>query len=152
MSAIKYISVIVAITVALIISCSSESCDEPYDALVNISLLSDVAPETGRIDSMTVYGTGMEESLLYDTLSLSQLKLPLFPGAESRSFILRHGSITDTVVIEYSSDMKYISKACGYSFYYTIIGVSYTTHSIKRILVINDYITPGNEENLRAFF
>lgn len=152
MPAKKYKSVIVAITLALLISCSSESCDEPYDALVNITLRSDTAPEAGRIDSITVYGSGMEESLLYDTLSLSQLELPLFPGAESLSFIVRHGSITDTIVIEYSSEMKFISKACGYSYFYTITEVGYTTHSINRILIINDYITPGYEENLRAFF
>lgn len=152
MPAKKFIYVIVAITMVLIPACSSESCDEPYDALVNISLRSDAAPEIGRIDSITVYGTGMEESVLYDTLSLSLLELPLFPGAESLSYIIRHGSLTDTVTIEYTSEMQFISKACGYSFFYTIRGVNYTTHSINRILIINDYITPGYEENLRAFY
>lgn len=152
MPALKYISVITAIAMAVLTSCSSESCEEPFDALVNLTLKSDTDPDAEAIDSITVYGEGMEEFLLYDTLSLSNIELPLFPGAESVSFIIRHGSFTDTVMISYSSELQFISKACGYSFFYKVREVNYTTNSINRILVINDYITPGYEENLRAFF
>lgn len=152
MPAIKYISVITAIVLAVLTSCSSESCEEPFDALVNLTLRSDADPDAEAIDSITVYGEGMEEFLLYDTLSLSSIELPLFPGAESVSFIIRHGLFTDTLNISYSSEMQFISKACGYSFFYNIKEVTYTTNSINRILLINDYITPGYEENLRAFF
>ncbi|MCA1755971.1 MAG: hypothetical protein LC649_00735 [Bacteroidales bacterium] len=137
---------------AVLSSCSSDSCEEPVDAFINLSLRSDTDPDAEAIDSVTVYGAGMEEFLLYDTLSLSNIELPLFPGSESVSYIIRHGSFTDTVLISYTSELQFISKACGYSFFYTIREVNYTTNSINRILVINDYITPGYEENLRAFF
>lgn len=152
MPANKYISVIAAIVMAALTSCSSESCEEPFDALVNLTLRSDTDPDAESIDSITVFGAGMEEFLLYDTISVSSIELPLFPGSESVSFIIRHGSFTDTVMISYSSELQFISKACGYSFFYTVREVNYTTNSITRILVINDFITPGYEENLRAFF
>ena len=152
MPAIKYISVIAALMMAVLTSCSSETCEEPYDALINMTLKSDSDPDAEAIDSITVFGEGMEEFLLYDTLSLSGIELPLFPGAESVSFIVRHGLFTDTVNITYSSELQFISKSCGYSFFYRINEVSHTTNSISRILIINDYITPGYEENLRAFF
>jgi hypothetical protein len=152
MPAIKYISLIAALVMAVLTSCSSESCEEPFDALVNMTLRSDTDPDAEAIDSVTVFGQGMEEFLLYDTLSLSGIELPLFPGGESVSYIIRHGLFTDTLNISYSSELQFISKSCGYSFFYKIKEVSYTTNSISRILIINDYITPGYEENLRAFF
>lgn len=132
--------------------CTSGSCDEPTEALLNISLQYTDSENKAMVDSITVFGAGTVDQLLYDTVSTSTLSLPMNPAEASLQFVIRKGQYDDTITIDYDTELIFISKSCGYSFFYKIKEISYSTNRIDNTLIINRYVTPGNEENLRTFY
>ena len=105
-----------------------------------------------KVDSITVYGTTIPGDLLYDNVPIAIVKLPLDPSSGSQEFVIRQGHLNDTITISYSSEAKFLSNACGYTFYYSISGIVSTNNSIDNILIIDSDVNPGDNENLRTFF
>ena len=138
--------------IPLIPGCVTEGCYEDIDSGLIISLNKTESDDPDEIDSLTVYGYGLEETKLYENSALKSLSLPLYAGSPSSSFVIVNGTTADTVTIIYSSKYNFVSQGCGYNFLYTVKGISYTKNRIDTILIINESITPSDEENLRAFF
>ena len=138
--------------VTWLIACTTEGCYENTESELNISLFETDDEEIEAIDSLSVYGMGMEDDLLYKEVSTSKISLPLFAGSEISRFVIINGLIYDTISVNYSSRYNYISKGCGYNFLHTIESVSFTKNRIDTILIINNSVSTGDEENLRTFF
>ncbi|MEE4116902.1 MAG: DUF6452 family protein [Marinilabiliaceae bacterium] len=143
---------LVLLLIPLIPGCVSEGCYEEIDSDLVISLYKTDSEDPDKIDSLTVYGFGMEDLKLYEMAAPGSLMLPLNPGPPSSTFVIINGTISDTLTIVYSSRYNFVSKGCGYNYLYTIKSISYTKNHIDTILVINESINPSDEENLRAFF
>lgn len=149
---IRYLLILfLTVLLPLLSGCSTESCDEPTDSLVNMTLQFTEESAPSVLDSISLFGLDIPE-LLYDTTSTNKVLLPLNAALQNVTFIIRKGSVLDTVGLEYTSSVRFISKSCGYTFYYNIERISFTTNSIKNILIINPEINPGDEENLRTFY
>ena len=136
----------------LILSCTTEGCYEEMDADLNISVRETDNEEANMIDSLTVYGVGLEDAKLYNLANTGSLKIPLFGGSSSVSYVVINGTVYDTVNILYSSKYNFVSQGCGYNYLHTINSVSFTKNRIDTILIINDQVTTSDEENLRTFF
>ena len=104
------------------------------------------------IDSLTVYGVGMDDILLYNNTKTGKIGLPLNPATDRANYVIINGQSHDTIEISYVAVQHFISKACGYNFLYNIENVKFTNNRIDTILIINNSVDPADEENLRAFF
>jgi hypothetical protein len=133
-------------------SCSNEGCYEDTESNVNIFLKETDNESTLSIDSITVFGLGVQSDSLYKNASESSLSLPLFAGSAQCVFIIINGTTYDTIKINYTSRYNFVSKGCGYNYLHNIESVSFTKNKIDTILIISNSVTPSDEENLRTFF
>jgi len=140
------------IAVILISACSSEGCYEDTEANLSIHLRETDAETIAEIDSITIFGIGPEDSLLYNNTSVKSVTLPLYGAEDYTDFVVINGLISDTIRIWYSSSLTFISKACGYSYLHDIESVEHTKHRIDTVLIINKSVSTEDEENLRTFF
>ena len=143
---------IISFVLAGLLSCTSEGCYEETESDLYISLKETDDEDVVSIDSLTVFGTGILSDSLYKDATESLLLLPLDAGNNSSEFIIINGLVSDTLRVNYSSRYNFISKGCGYNYLYTIESVSFTKNRIDTVLIINNSVTPDDEENLRTFF
>ena len=134
------------------ISCSSGGCDLQTDANLKITLFDTDAEVQQLTDSITVFGSGLPDSLIYDMASTDNLLIQLDPSLNSCSFIIIIGTTADTLNIVYDSQYHFISKPCGYTYYYSIKSVSFTRNIISTVLIIDREINIYDKENLRTFY
>lgn len=146
------ISIIFLILILTIPGCSSDGCYEDIDSDVFISLNTTEDEDNVSIDSLTVFGLGVLNDSLYQDATEENLLLPLYPGSDHSIFVILNGLVSDTITINYSSSYNFVSKGCGYNYLHTIESVSFTRNRIDTILIINNSVTPDDEENLRTFF
>lgn len=135
-----------------IFSCATEGCYEDTESDLVISLNESDDETQTTIDSISVYGLGMESDSLYKKVSTETLFLPLDAGSDYSTFVVVNGLVKDTISINYMSKSNFISKGCGYNFLYTIESITFTKNKIDTILIINNNVSPDDEENLRTFF
>ena len=140
------------IATGILLSCSSEGCYEDTEADLIINLLETDAETISEIDSITIFGIGPEDSLLYKDASLKTVNLPLYAAEDYTDFAVINGLISDTIRVWYSSSLTFISKGCGYIYLHSIESIEYTTHRIDTVLIINKSVNTEDEENLRTFF
>lgn len=152
MRGIRLSAGLIIVLIAACSGCITESCDHPGESMAVITLYETDNNETTVIDSLTIYGVGMDDLLIYDNSKTGKIELPLNPASDCADYVIVNGLIHDTLKITYTATHHYISKACGYSFLYTIGNVSYTKNRIDTILIINNSVNPSDEENLRTFF
>jgi len=80
------------------------------------------------------------------------LLVQLDASLNSCSFVIINGTIADTLKIDYDSQYHFISKPCGYAYYYSIKSVSFTRNRIDNVLIIDREINFNDKENLRTFY
>lgn len=137
----------------IIISCSPDSCFEDTEATVKASMYENTADKLIAPDSITLYGSDLGSDTIYNKkTNVVKVLFPLNPVAESCSFIIRINGITDTITFEYTSYPHLISKACGYTYYFTIQKPKTTSNIIKKVTVTKNTITTMNEENIRIYY
>jgi hypothetical protein len=137
----------------IIISCSPDSCFEDTEATVKASMYDNTADKLIAPDSITLYGSDLGSDTIYNKkTNVVKVLFPLNPVAESCSFIIRINGITDTITFEYTSYPHLISKACGYTYYFTIQKPKTTSNIIKKVTLTKNTITTMNEENIRIYY
>ncbi len=143
---------IVVFLLSLSLACTEESCDQNTEVLMKAGFYESGSGKSLTIDSLSIYGIYMPDSLVYSNAKLKQISLPLNPSAPSCSFIIINGSRHDTIEILYESELKFLSKACGYIYIYSLNQVLFTSNDISNILITNEQVNPGDEENIQIFF
>ena len=152
MSAGKLLYAIIVLLVLGMAACTTEGCYLETESDLYISLNETEDEDVHSIDSLTVYGLGVQSDSLYKDATENNLLLPLDPGSSTSVFVIVNGLVEDTLRVNYNSRYNFVSKGCGYNYLYTIESVSYTKNRIDTILIINKTVTPDDEENLRTFF
>lgn len=144
---------LILLTALLMFSCTPQSCQEETEVLIGASFY---RSGTGRIaapDSVTVYGAGKEGSYIYKKAAGQQvIFLPPDASSDYCSFVIGINGIYDTLTFSYSTYPHLLSKECGYTFYYTTAGCTFTTNIIDTVIIRNNRVTNRNEENIRIFF
>ena len=111
----------------MLLACScapEELCEEDSISELVVSfktesggLLSDTT-----IADLTIYGIreGQPTWLLYDSVTLAEILLPLDPHHEISSFVFQANGKTDTLGLNHQSEIYLISYACGFGHQFTL--------------------------------
>jgi hypothetical protein len=158
-SAKKYELIFWLVLSALLFSCTPESCMEGTETqsyVKGLFYLNDGTGSAKAPDTLTVYGMGREDILLYDkTIKTSSVLLPLDASTDSCKFVFIINSVADTVTLHYTSYPHFISKECGYTYFHSLKQMpipTYTSHKIMGITIKNNSVIIPNEENIRIFY
>ena len=148
----KYTYSLLIILVFIFTACSQEGCDQETDVMIQAGFYATGEGEPLSIDSLSVWGLNMPDSLILSMAVSDKVSLPLNPSAVASSFIIQNGQYTDTVEISYEPGLKFLSRPCGYIYVYELKEVFFTTNDINNILIINKQVNTANEENIQIFF
>lgn len=147
-----FLHAIIFITSALCLTCTEESCDLETGVTVHAGFYSTESLEQISIDSLDVYGLDIPDSSLYSMAATDNIELPLNPSANGCSFVISNAGRADTLVISYQPNLLFLSRACGYIYTFELKEVQFTANDIFNILIINNSVNPGDEENIQIFF
>jgi len=133
-------------------SCTTlEPCDE--DSISE--MVASFKTETGgsvidtTVSALTVYGIREGQSiwLLYDSISESEIFLPLDPHHDFSSFVFQTGEKTDTLTLPHSSEIYLISYSCGFGNQFNLeTDIQYGTGMFVKDSIINPIVNTSLEE------
>ena len=137
----------------ILFSCTPQSCQEETEVLIGSSFYMSGTGRSTAPDSVTVYGAGKDGSFICRNATGKQV-IFLPPDASSGycSFVIGINGIYDTLTFSYSTYPHLLSKECGYTYFYTISGCSFTENAIDTVIIRNNRVTNRNEENIRIFY
>jgi hypothetical protein len=134
-------------------SCTPGACFDETNAYMKASLFLDSTGKQTAPDSLSLWGTGMDTSKIYDAkVSLKQAFLPLDGSSVKCKFTIMINGVYDTLTAWYSTFPHLISKECGYTFYHNLDSVHTTNHKIIKISITKNSITNQIEENIRIYY
>lgn len=135
----------------LAFSCSTQDiCNEDSVS----ELVAGFKTESGGIVSDTtisgviVYGIreGQPIYLLYDTIDVSEIILPLDPHHDYSRFVLQVNDEADTLTLTHNSEVYLISYSCGFGNLFTLDNIQYDEGMIVKDTIINQLIDTSLEE------
>ena len=137
-------------------SCTDdEVCEEVTANELRIGFyIEDQETETRAIlDSLTVFALERPDSLIYNRQNnVSVIELPLNPHSDHSTFVLDFNFITDTIRLSYTREEHFISVECGFTMFFEINEVEYTTNLIRSLTKPNIYVTNTFDEHFRVYF
>jgi hypothetical protein len=151
---LKTLSTILAFILLLTgISCSPGSCFEETNSYLKGFFYLKSTGKAFPPDSLTMYGSGRDTSLIYNKAkNVKPALLPLNASTTESSLVLKINGVLDTLKVSYSSNIHFISKECGYTYYHIIESINYTTNLIDTVTIIRSNVTTLNEENIRIYY
>jgi hypothetical protein len=150
-----YLLIIVSSIFMFVSSCdSSDICRENTDVPLRIGFydINDNSVTT-VIDSVSVFGLGREDSLIYDNArSVSRLELPLDSSKDTTIFIFKFPLNQDTITIINTRKITLISVGCGFATFYKVNEVYFSKNVIEEIFIQNADIRNDLNEHFKIFF
>lgn len=155
---LKYITAL--LPVLIVWSCNTTGCLQNQSSVPLAGFYNSADDKTIGIDSLSVYGVGApNDSSLITTKVASRVYLPFRSESSSTSFCFRYLAkaldyprLNDTITFTYTSEPKFVSEECGAMYFYTITGVTYTTHLIESVEVTDSLINNTDIEKIRIYF
>ncbi len=94
---------------------------------------------------------------LVSTAPSSRFALPLSPNADSSAYIVIADTaalgVRDTVVFRYRHTLIFLSNACGYTYFYTLTGVSHSRNALDSVAVLDPAVTnDADPEHIRLYY
>ncbi len=149
---VKIFSAFLVIIPAFIFSCTPGSCFDETEARVKASMYQSAADKVVAPDSVSLFGLERDSAIYKKTSNVTSMLFPLDPTKETCTFLVKINGESDTVTFSYSSYAHFISKECGYTYYFTIEQPVTTNNIIDKIVVTRKTITTLNEENMRVYY
>ena len=140
-------------------ACGDDSCYDNGSSLPLATFYRGGTPQT--INGLTIKGIGVPgDSLLADSISLSEAYLPLRATTTSTSYALSRWIATDagqlcirdTLTIDYQPIEYFHTVECGAMFNFEVNQVRHTTHGIDSVILVNDLITNAAVPSIRIYF
>lgn len=144
----------------LFISCSPQDiCNENNDSeLVVRFKMAQVDPVSDTlIPGVTLFGLreGKADSLLYDSMTVSRVVLPLDPHHDFSRFVLNVDNLWDTILVDHSVEAYLLSYTCGFAALFTVKATDHTGEMITDMEIINAVVDADleqDEEHLWIYF
>lgn len=144
----------------MVYACTTqEVCEKDLkaEAIATFKTLHNGLASDTVLSGVSLYGirNNLNDSLLYDSVRVSKVYLPLNPNQEWSIFVLRIQNIIDTIHIYHSSTAYLVSYTCGFSSNFEISSVHSTRNNIKNVELINNEVyAEENEitEHFRLYF
>ncbi len=155
---LKHIAAIALVAIAW--SCNTTGCLQNQSSVPLAGFYDRETDKIIGIDSLSVYGIGApNDSSLITTKVASRVYLPFRSESSSTSFCFRYlakaldyPQLNDTVTFTYTSEPRFVSEECGAMYFYTITGVTCTTHLIESVEITDSLINNVDTEKIRIYF
>ena len=150
-----------ALCVVLCESCGSSGCTDNQNSLPLAGFYSSATGDEITLKGIDVGGVGAwNDSLLYNsTQQVSEVYLPFRSTSHETSFYFHYtqdglddDAFNDTLSFEYGSTPHFASEYCGVIYRYNITKMSYTTHLIDSVIVVDSLITNIDKQRLKIYF
>ncbi len=134
---------------------NDEVCEETTANKLRLGFYTPVitsgSPTPYTIDSLSVYGVGRPDSLIYNNRkTVRSIELPLNPTANRTGFVLIFPeNITDTLWVDYQTELNFISAECGFTMFFDIEQVSHTNNRISFFQINQNLVTNSLEEHIK---
>ncbi len=104
------------------------------------------------LTDLYVYGIGSENSLLYDSVSLNKLFLPLSMHSDTSMYLIKVKTLLDTIWFKYKRDLTYVSGDCGMAVEIELDTIWFTDRFIDSVAIIQPFIRYNeNVENIKLY-
>ena len=138
----------------LLVSCEpGKVCNQELQVAAQIILSADSVNAAGdtvssaQWDSILVVGVGNSVGL--KGKKLKGIELELRPDTTMTQFLVQYHHQVDTLFIEHTPRLQYISAACGCAIYHTILNAWSTDLRVDSVQIINSNVENALQENLR---
>jgi hypothetical protein len=95
------------------------------------------------------------KGLIFPTQSTFTLSLSSIADSCQWSFITdttRGVSLVDTITFRYKRDLQFVSNACGFAYFYNLLGVYSTNHIVDSLRITNTSVTNNvNTSHLQVY-
>ncbi len=148
------------ILIAIFIGCSDSATDfclsnqqAAQITFYSIYTSDEDADNDSTVEEVYVYGLNRADSLIYDSVSISEAFLPLSMLNDTTEFVIKVKTLRDTLRFYTSKELNFISEECGYIFDFTIDSVNFTQNNFIDSVVISnpDVIYSENLENVKVY-
>jgi len=109
------------------------------------------------VPGISIFGIreGKSDSLLYDSIDVARIELPLDPSNGQSRFVMTVADERDTLILTHTSEAYLISYTCGFAARFTLEDFSATGGMIVDTELISasiDAELESNEEHLWLYF
>ena len=134
----------------MLLSCTvQEICDddEQPEAVVKFKTLNQAVISDSILTGVTLFGIrqGSPDSLLYDSVTLSGVSLPLDPGDAQSAFVLQWNDLQDTIRINHLNELYLKSYTCGFTTLFNLEGILFTGNRILDAEILNPVVEANQE-------
>ena len=136
-----------------LVSCEPDKvCHQELQAAVQITLSADSVTAAGdtmvyaQWDSILVVGVGSDVGL--KGKNLKGIGLELRPDTTLTQFLVQYHNQVDTLSIEHTPRLQYISAACGCAIYHTILRAWSSDSRVDSVSIINASVEALAQDNL----
>ena len=137
----------------LLVSCEPDKvCHQELQAAVQIILFADSVTAAGdtiayaKWDSVLVVGVGNDVGM--KGKNLKGISLELRPDTTTTQFLMLYHDQLDTLFIEHTPRLQYISAACGCAIYHTITHAWSSDPRVDSVSIINANVESIVQDNL----
>ena len=135
-----------------LLSCEPDKvCHQELQVVAQIILSADSINAGDTIlytqwDSVSVLGVGSDIGLKGEKLKIMGLELR--PDTTMTQFLVQYHNQEDTLFIEHTPRLQYISAACGCAVYHTILQAWSTDPRVDSVSIINANVESVAQDNL----
>ena len=147
------LSWLLALGSLFLVSCEPDKvCHQELQAAVQITLSADSVTAAGdtmvyaQWDSILVVGVGSDVGL--KGKNLKGIGLELRPDTTLTQFLVQYHNQLDTLSIEHTPRLQYISAACGCAIYHTILRAWSSDPRVDSVSIINASVEALAQDNL----
>ena len=147
------LSWLLALGSLFLVSCEPDKvCHQELQAAVQITLSADSVTAVGdtmvyaQWDSILVVGVGSDVGL--KGKNLKGIGLELRPDTTLTQFLVQYHNQVDTLSIEHTPRLQYISAACGCAIYHTILRAWSSDPRVDSVSIINASVEALAQDNL----
>ena len=150
---ISVLSWLLALGSWFLLSCEPDKvCHQELQVAAQIILSADSVSATGdtisytQWDSVSVLGVGNDIGM--KGKELKTMGLELRPDTTMTQFLVQYHNQEDTLFIEHTPRLQYISAACGCAVYHTILQAWSTDPRVDSVSIINANVESVAQDNL----
>jgi hypothetical protein len=127
-------------------------CHQELQATMQVTLLADSVTLEGdtisyvQWDSVAFNGVGNNVGLKGKLLKTMSLELR--PDTTMTQYLIQYHGQVDTLFIEHTPRLQYISAACGCAIYHTILGAWSSDPRVDSVSIINANVESFAQDNL----
>jgi hypothetical protein len=139
------------VLILLALSCTTEeACEE--DTISELVAVCKTEKEGAVVDTalpdLSIYGIreGQPTWLLYDSVTRSEILLPLDPHHDYSRFVFQAGEHTDTLILHHRTEIYLISYSCGFGNLFTLGDIQYEAGWIVKDSIIHPVVNTSLEE------